>query len=342
MSDLVVHKGHLALGTLARHYGADLRELNYDHGEQTTVKLADGRTGAGSCLGCSNAPCLKKDVAELVLFGELSAFPGDPNLDVCPTRAIIWDSEKFFAVVVPDLCIGCGLCINRCPYGAISLVSGLNAAVETADPDKLTVKVALKNDHPNVRRTGQIARLDALAAANLLTKVRSLEDAQTNLLVRNLLNAVGLYARTKRRGDTNMRIDAVGFSRQQRPFVAEIETGMDILESPRALLEDVAVLHSRYGYEVNEIDPISIILAFPNVRSEYYQVIRDIEKVLGMRCRTITIGALVGMVWNFLRIDSFEGDAFTVGKGIIDIAGCLGIGSMKLPEPYPGAFRPVK
>ena len=64
--------------------------------------------------------------------------------------------------------------------------------------------------------------------------------------------------------------------------------------------------------------------------------------MLDLRCRTITVGALVAMLWNFVRLDGFEGDAFTVGKGIIDIADCLDIGNSKLPEPYPGAFRPVK
>src|SRR5690606_30060248 len=113
----------------------------------------------------------------------------------------------------------------------------------------------------------------APAASNLPTAIAALDDGRTTLLVRNLLNEVGLNARTRRRGDTNMRIDAVGFSRSQRPFVAEIETGAGVLESPRALLEDVAVLHSRYGYAVDGIDPVSVILTFPNVRSEYYQVI---------------------------------------------------------------------
>jgi hypothetical protein len=139
-----------------------------------------------------------------------------------------------------------------------------------------------------------------------------------------------------------MRIDAVGFSRSERPFVAEIETGAGVLESPRALLEDVAVLHSRYGYAVEVIDPVSIILSFPNIRSEYYQVIRDIEKVLGLRCRTITVGALVALLWNCAKLDGFEGDAFTVGEGTIDLADCLGLDDINLIEPYPGAFRPAK
>lgn len=342
MSDFVVHKGRREAGTFARHYGTDATNVHYEHGERTTVMLGDGRMGTGTCLGCGSAPCMEKDGSELTLFGTLDAFPGDPSRDVCPTKAIRWDAGKSAAFVVADDCIGCGLCIARCPYGAISLVDGLTARVETANPDVLVVAGSAKGKHPKPERSGQIATLDAPAAANLPDTVGRLEDARTMLFVRNLLNEVGLNARTKRRGDTNMRIDAVGFSRSERPFVAEIETGASVLESPRALLEDVAVLHSRYGYAVGGIDPVSIILSFPNVRSEYYQVIRDIEKVLGLRCRTITVGALVALLWNCARLDGFDGDAFTVGAVTIDLADCLGLDDAKLLEPYSGAFTPAK
>jgi Fe-S-cluster-containing hydrogenase component 2 len=285
---------------------------------------------------------MEKDNSELTLFGALDAFPGDPSRDVCPTRAIRWDGETAAALVVADDCIGCGLCVSRCPYGALSLTNGLTASVETADPDGLAVAGATTGDHPQVNRSGRMAKLDAPAAANLPATVGGLDDNRTTLLVRNLLNEVGLNVRTRRRGDTNMRIDAVGFSRSEKPFVAEIETGAGVLESPRALLEDVAVLHSRYGYAVDGIDPVSVILSFPNVRSEYYQVIRDIENVLGLRCRTITVGALVVLLWHHAKLDGFDGDAFTVGEGTIDITDCLDLSDKNIAEPYPGAFRPAK
>lgn len=325
-----------------RHYGADVAYLYFGHAERTTVMLADGRAGAGTCLGCGNAPCMEKDDSELTLFGALDAFPGDPSQDVCPTRAIRWDGENSAALIVADDCIGCGLCVSRCPYGAISLDDGLTASVQTTDPDGLAVAGAAKGEHPEIKRNGQIATMAALAAANLPATVGALDDGRTTLLIRNLLNEVGLNARTRRRGDTNMRIDAVGFSRSGRPFVAEIETGVGVLESPRALLEDVAVLHSRYGYSVDGIDPVSIILSFPSVRSEYYQVIRDIENVLGLRCRTITVGALIALVWNFVKLDGFDGDDFTIGDGVINLADCLGLDNAKIIEPYPGAFKPAK
>lgn len=342
MSDFVVHKSSRKAGTFARHYCAETKAVYYSNGNATAVELADGQTGAGSCVGCASAPCMEMDESEMALPGTLDAFPGDPSRDVCPTKAIHWSMESLSAHISADKCIGCGLCIARCPYGAISLVDALTAHVETTDPDDLVIAERAEGKHPRVERSGHIASLDAPAARNLLTTVAALDDARTTLLVRNLLNEVGLNARTRRRGDTNMRIDAVGFSRSERPFVAEIETGAGVLESPRALLEDVAVLHSRYGYDVAEIDPVSVILAFPNVRSEYYQVIRDIEKVLGLRCRTITVGALIALLWSCAKLEGFDETAFAMGSGIIDLADSLGLDAERMTEPYSGAFRPAK
>lgn len=342
MSDFVVHKGRREADGFARGYGSEVAEVLLEPGEPTTILLGDGRAGAGSCLGCGSPPCIEKHPAELALAGALDAYPGDPSLDVCPTRAIEWDSEGAVATVSAGDCIGCGLCISRCPYGAISLKDGLVAQVETSDPDGLVVREAGQGDHSTPERKGKIASLQAPAAENLPATVGTLPDAKATLLVRNLLNEVGFNARVRRRGDTNMRIDAVGFSRSERPFVAEIEFSGGVLESPRALLEDVAVLHARYGYSVADIDSISIILAFPNVRSEYYQVIRDIEAVLGLRCRTITVGALVALLWTCSRLDGFSDDAFVVGEGTINLATSLDVDDSDLHEPYPGAFTPAK
>ncbi len=342
MSDFVVHKGRRTAGTFARSYGSDVTDIHFEHDEATAIRLADDRVGAGSCIGCGSAPCMEKDISELTLFGPLDAFPGDPSLDVCPTRAITWDTANKVANVDANSCIGCGLCVVRCPYGAISLADGRVARVETSDPDGLISAGETTGNHSQPARSGQVAKLDALAAAALPDNVSALDDARTNLFVRNLLNEVGLNARVRRRGDTNMRIDAAGFSRSERPFVAEIETGIGVLDSPRALLEDVAVLHARYGYAVGDIDAVSIVLALPNVRVEYYRVIRDIEAVLNIRCRTITIGVLVVMLWNGSRIDGFDENAFAIGEETINLADSLDIPDAKHTEPYPGAFTPAK
>jgi Fe-S-cluster-containing hydrogenase component 2 len=341
MSDFVLHKGQRSARGFARHYGADTKEVNFQAGGPTHVVLADGRKGRGSCLGCGEAPCMEKHPSELALTGPLEAYPGDPSLDVCPTGAIAWQPNGAVATITDD-CIGCGLCIARCPYGAIHLANGAVAHIETTDPHSLITQGVSAGEHSEPARKGAIAGLDAPAAEALPASVEALSDAKAMLLVRNLLHEVGANARVRRRGDTNMRIDGVGYSRSKRPFVTEIELRGAVLESPRALLEDVAILHSRYGFAVADIDPLSVILSLPNVRSEYYQVIRDIERVLNLRCRTITLGALVTLLWIGARLDGFESNAFAVGEHGVDLAAGLGIAPALLREPYPGAFRPVK
>lgn len=47
---------------------------------------------------------------------------GDCNV-VCPQDAIAIDPVKNVAVIDPELCVGCGLCVDECPRALIELVS---------------------------------------------------------------------------------------------------------------------------------------------------------------------------------------------------------------------------
>lgn len=342
MSDFVLHRGQRTPDTFARTYGSDVLKIVFEPGSPAIVELADGRSGQGSCLGCGTPLCIEKTASELILAGPLDTFPGEPSLDVCPTRAAAWVSGAKILSINADDCIGCGLCVVRCPYGAISLSEQKIAVVNQTDPDKLLTHEPACGPHCSPARSGAIARLGSAVSTEIPQKVSALIDSRAMLLIRNLLNEIGMNARHRRRGDTNVRIDAVGISRSGRPFVAEIELTSSVIESPRALLEDIAVLHSRYGYAVSDVDALSIILSFPNLRSEYYQVIRDIDLVLGVRCRTITVGALIALLWNFSSIDGVSGDDFFTGEANIDLSTQLPIEANLLDEPYPGAFRPMK
>ena len=107
------------------------------------------------------------------------------------------------------------------------------------------------------------------------------------------------------------------------------------------------MLHSRYTIPVASIVPLSIILALPNARSEYYQVIEDIRLVLGVQCHTLTIAVLLILVWNFARIDGLQSAAFTTREGGADFTKCLTKAlsdrAQSLDgEPYPGAFETAK
>lgn len=207
MSEIVPYKGGK---TATRGYKARVVSLEFAPGKATKVRLENKLVGSGVCLGCEAPRCKTKDAEELALPALLSAFPGDPSFAVCPTSAIDVSDTSGVAVVDSKKCIGCGLCVVRCPYGAISMYSDGTVSVATADPDGLTTPTPVPADTPNPLRSGRIGVLAGDRAQHLLAASTKLADSDRNLFVRNLLHEVGLLARVRRRGDVNVRIDAVG------------------------------------------------------------------------------------------------------------------------------------
>lgn len=340
MSDFVLHKGKQKIGQRSRTYDADVAAVEYAPGKPTRVRLANGKNGLGTCLGCADIPCATKSAAELAMAPPFDEFPGDPSVAVCPTKAIERNESIGFMTIDVDRCIGCGLCVVRCPYGAISLKQNGKAGVTTDDRDGLAAKDLNDRIHPRPKRFGTVGNLNGHHLPRMANRIRKLADTDRQLFVRNLLHEAGMNAGVRRRGDTNMRVDGVGFTRSGRPFVAEIELVGGELECPRALMEDVAVMHARYGLQVGEVDALSILMTLPSMRSEYYRVMLDINSVLGFKCRTLTVGALLSVIWTNGTIDGFDTSAFAVAEGGIDLAKSLNIPGMM--EPYKGAFRPVK
>ena len=347
MSEVVPHKKAIYRAGKFREYHATFKRLDFHEGAlPVKVCLVDRTEGRGTCLGCHDAPCMMLNADDLTLPEALSDFPGNPNRGVCPTRAISWNDDKEAVSINVD-CIGCGLCVARCPYGAISLTSAGKAVVETSDPDKLTVapgKEATAAEHAKPQRVGQLGKARSPALHRMPESIGTLTDLESSQFVRNLLIECGIRCRTRRRGDTNIRMDGVLGLANGRLGVLEIELSIAVLESPRALLEDIAVMHGRYGIEVKLIDPVSIILGLPNVRSEYFQVIADIEKVLGIQCRTLTIGCLLSVLWRFQKIDGFPGDLFMTSPVDTDLLPAMKrfISELTPPQPYAGAYRPSK
>jgi Fe-S-cluster-containing hydrogenase component 2 len=349
MSEVVPHKKTIARGGKVREYRAPPERLDFAKRIRTVkVRLSNGSEGRGTCLGCKDAPCMTLGIADTLLPEALSDFPGDPAREVCPTRALSWNDNGLAIVVKTDTCIGCGLCLARCPYGAISLSAEGKAIVEVSDPDHLTVACTSDStlaEHPKPQRVGQIGPIETPVLRNIPESVARIGDVESLQFVRNLLIACGIECRTRRKGDTNIRIDGVLGLADGRLGVLEIELGYGVLDSPRALLEDVAILHARYGVDVQQIDPVSVILGLPNARSEYFQVIADIEKVLGLRCRTITIGALLAIMWQFQIVEGFSGELFMTLPGETDLSPAIKkfiSASISAEQPYPGSYRPSK
>lgn len=349
MADIVPHKDIAKHSGTARNYREQATHLEFEGLDApVTVVLRSGERGTGTCLGCYDAPCMWIDLSSAVLPKTLMAFPRDPDPRVCPTRAITWKSAQQIVDVSPDLCIGCGLCAARCPYGAISITSDGTAHVVSDDPDSLAVEPHSMDEfggHPIPTRTGAIGQPNSSPLADLPTTITNLEDSARAVLVRNLLTQCGLPCLTRRRGDQNVRMDGVFAIDGNRVGVVETEFGTSVLESPRSLLEAVAVLHGRYDLAVSAVEPLSVVLHLPNNRSEYFQVIQDIDYVLGIRCRSVTVGALAALMWRFTSLATLPAGLFSTQPGSTDLL--VGIRETVAPgfpdvEPYPASYRPVK
>jgi Fe-S-cluster-containing hydrogenase component 2 len=281
-----------------------------DGGQQAKIMFSDNGTDIGSCIHCINPPCMEYTQEELNL-SMLPEFPADRNNSVCPTNAISWPLRNDAPIIHPDSCISCGLCVSRCPVFAISMDSEGIANINDAENEyfqlhhsevtKEIIQSALRR-FAQVQSYGIILKESDLLLRRIFDRIHlltsSLNSQFPNHLARNLLIGVGIGTAMRRRGDNNIRMDLVLGPPGVELGTGEVEFGSEVIEAPRNLLDNIAVLIARYNKERDTIIPIIVSLSLPNHRSEYWQVINDISKVLQIRLGSVTVGMLMIIVWN--------------------------------------------
>jgi hypothetical protein len=186
--------------------------------------------------------------------------------------------------------------------------------------------------------------LSAMKRETLPETLQKMSDVAQTRLVRNLFNQLGWCCQTRRRGDTNVRMDGILVTPDNRIGVVEIEFSDSLLESPRALLEDVAVLHNRHSIEQEWIIPISVVARLPNARAEYYEVTDDVAAVVGHTIRTFTVGSLLLFVWHFRDLGVSSNITFTTSSNGANLYPAIQHCAPEIPdlEPYPGSLRTIK
>lgn len=276
------------------------------------IEFENGNTTESFCLKCTDTPCFKFSEKELKsdIFPDFSY---QKTNHTCPTEAISIDSKTAQPTIDPQKCISCGICIYRCPTKSIyfdkhsATIHTLNSHIGNEYYTETTIEYFNKNNYnlSKIPIEGIIIPESDEILNTVYTKInQSLKNNHIlpNTLVRNTLITLGSNYLATRIGDNNFRMDGI-VCNPKRIGLCEVEFGNDLLDSPRNILDDIAVISSRYSLKYTDLNCFIISLELPNKRSEYWRVINDINNVLNIQISSLSIGALLILLWNLKPID---------------------------------------
>lgn len=280
-------------------------KIEYRSGSPAIAYMSGGKSFP-QCLGCLNPSCMLLENSDVECI-EVTDFPNDKSLNVCPVDAISWDERLNIPHIDSERCIRCGICIRRCPVAALyfdgtniciqnntsPLLSKAEVTAETIEKHNRQI-AALKS----IEKSGSIIQESNELLNEIYNKLFTIKSTSHNIIGRNLMVALGCKCAMRRIGDVYTRMDAIYSSIDGSFGAIEVEFGKDTLDASRGILDDVAVLYTRYGINKNANSPLVICLQLPNVRQGYWQVVKDIKTVEKIKIKTVTIGALMIMLWN--------------------------------------------
>lgn len=255
------------------------------------------------CLGCPDEPCVRFTSAEMTRSARIES-PYAPDPSVCPTEAIARGADGL-ARVRPDVCMGCGLCVVRCPVGAIwideaemtarvelpaeSAYEGVDlsqeefAAAREEISDALTLDLP-PFDHPSV----------VISQVEKATPFIEGADGQRvlRILARNAFLLGRAAARLKIVGDNNaaceLVVDGGGLL-----LVVEVEPSGDVLDAMRRAIAGCAIVIARFGVDLHDVAAALLLHRLPNERVDYYRVKADVHSRLGVESYTIPLAVIL-------------------------------------------------
>ena len=273
-------------------------EIFYTNKGRNIIKFESGEESIGTCINCEKKPCATfgQDEIDIEI---LKGLPYNTDRRVCPSNAI-QISENCGIIINPEMCIGCGICISRCPVGGIYFIKDgthVDVGISSSPTWKIIKSRTMKNSitfnkFKNIKTTYSIDKITIESARFFRYMFLKLSKSNSDLeliMIRNYLISLGVYNKISAKGTNDTRLDFLGLiDNKLIPGESEL-TGNDILGLPRRMLDDVAVLHSRYGVRKEDIIPVVVIFLFPRKRSDFYEVMSDIEKITGIKIRTLTV-----------------------------------------------------
>lgn len=258
---------------------------------------------ASACLACIDTPCrtfTQRDVSAPVAIDT----PVYPDLTVCPVDALTILGGSGIPTVDEALCVGCGICVARCPVGAIHLDPDSAVAVISEPTSEYELQELTFNEFISERevlaraiRSEDAPYADAGRVRNQIRRinehlVRGNEQRTFRLLARNGFLTLGYAARLKNPGDNNAFAELV-VGEGENVILLEIETGGDTLDAFRRSMSGVAVARSRYGVSPEQIAAGVVLDRLPNERVDYYEAVKNAAARIGVELRSLPVAALL-------------------------------------------------
>ncbi|MGX5174911.1 4Fe-4S binding protein [Aliikangiella sp. IMCC44653] len=267
--------------------------VTYNDKSVAKLTMSDSSEIESSCLNCKDMNCIKRENT-VIVFEELQSSQSDK---ICPTDAIgMTDSGE--VRVDRELCIGCGLCISACPIGAIYLDSKFKAVVNyNLSNISITKSAVTLTEDIFTYKNPAIIENDKIFS-NIISSISSLisKTNTINRLVCKSLQLAGVETYFTRQGDINIRMDGIGLVDKKFVLIeAELTANLD---SPRDILDDVAVFCSRYNIKKENTIGAIVLPELPNKRTEFWELLTDIKSVVDVNISVIPLSVLLMIVWN--------------------------------------------
>lgn len=294
-----------------------MQNIEYVAGAPARIHIGNCHITA-ACIGCTNPTCMSF-VEQEISCSRLNDFPYDKGTNVCPVNAINWNHESGKVEINSSTCFNCGLCASRCSMGAIYFNGSsfvVNGAMSEDYIELPPIEESFNKQSAQIEmlsyatKTGSLINEDERILLGIKTKLERLRSQYHNIVARNLLIGLGCTSAIRRIGDVYTRMDAVYFTPSNDFGAVEVEFGRDTLDASRGILDDIAVLNSRYGVGKNENSPLVVCVQLPNERQGYWQVVKDIMRVEGIKISTISICGMMLLLWNFQSFNPADEDFY--------------------------------
>lgn len=275
-----------------------------------------GETQTSVCLRCPARYCGHFQASEL------GPAVGHRNDLVCPVDAITFVRGE---PVIDDSCIGCGLCVMRCPYGSLYFTNERRPAHDDPGPGALT-DVSVEEFEVFDRDLHRIRAFDADPTASTvrgsIENAAALDKTQYYPLIGSLLTAAGFPTVTSRVGDTSNRFDALIIDLEESiplEIKAPREVGYVNVKSVQQALENKVILDAREFFpSLSATSTLVVGYEYPAQRSDVLALINDIQATFGIQVGILDLGAVYKLV-----LDTYIDDKQPVKTVLTRLKGTL-------------------